>query len=67
MVRMNWKALIANLLQAGMTQKQIADEVGCTQPCIAGLASGRRGTRVSYEIGTKLVALSERVKPVKTN
>ncbi|BAK75801.1 hypothetical protein NH8B_0969 [Pseudogulbenkiania sp. NH8B] len=50
-----------------MTQKQIADEVGCTQPCIAGLATGRRGKQVSYDIGSKLVALSERMKHAKSD
>ncbi|WP_041702826.1 hypothetical protein [Pseudogulbenkiania sp. NH8B] len=64
---MNWKSLIAELLKAGMTQKQIADEVGCTQPCIAGLATGRRGKQVSYDIGSKLVALSERMKHAKSD
>lgn len=57
---MNWKKLVAELSAAGLTQKQIADAAGCSQSCIAGLSSGKRGVRVSYEIGVPLVRLHKR-------
>lgn len=58
---MKWKELVAELSKAGLTQKQIADVAGCSQSCIAGLSSGKRGVRVSYEIGVALVRLHKRV------
>lgn len=54
---MDWKTLIAKLIEAGMTQQQIADKAGCTAACISALARGTRGARVSYEIGARLVEL----------
>lgn len=49
--------LIDDLRSAGMTQRQIAEATGCTQPCIAALETGRRGSRVGYDLGKALVDL----------
>jgi len=56
---MDWKTLIAKLIEAGMTQRQIAAKAGCTAACISALARGERGARVSYEIGARLVELRD--------
>lgn len=57
---MDWKNLIATVAGTGMTQKQIAADVGCSSAYISSLAMGKRGVRVSYEIGVRLVALRDR-------
>lgn len=58
---MNWKERIAYLTtEAGMTQGQIAEEIGASQPHVSDLASGKRGKRLGFEIGQRLVALYDR-------
>lgn len=37
---MNWKSIIQDLCSSGLTQAQIASEVGVKQPTIAGILSG---------------------------
>lgn len=54
---MKWAKLIRDLQQAGMTQAEIAASVGCSQPHISDIATGRRGRRMAYEVGAGLVRL----------
>lgn len=54
---MNWKALIEDLLKTGMTQNEIAVLVGCRQGYVSDVLNGRRGKSLSYEIGSRLIAL----------
>ncbi|WP_104656494.1 transcriptional regulator [Ralstonia insidiosa] len=58
---MDWKRTISELIADGMTQAQIADEIGVTQGAVSQVYnsdSQRRGFR--YEPGQKLIALHER-------
>ena len=57
MGRMDWAEIVRQLEGAGLKQVEIADACGCRQPTIAELKSRRRGKRVNYDIGTKLVDL----------
>ena len=58
---MNWPHLIQSLVAAGLTQKQIASEVGCGQSTISDLLRGdAKDPRMST--GTALLSLAERVK-----
>jgi predicted transcriptional regulator len=57
---MDWKKLIHDLVASGLTQVEIANRVGCSQPTIAMLASG--GQRdVRWTCGEKLRALHRKV------
>lgn len=57
---MDWKTLIQDLVASGLTQVEIANRVGCSQPTIAMLASGaQRDIRWTY--GEKLRALHRKV------
>ncbi len=57
-VFMDWKSLIASLAEFGVTQKEIGEAVGLSQPAISDLARGRT-TRVEWEAGEKLRAFYE--------
>lgn len=58
---MDWKTRINYLTsEAGMTQSQIAEEIGSSQPHVSDLASGKRGKRLSFDVGQRLCALYER-------
>lgn len=53
---MDWKKLIAELAESGLTQSQIAEACGTTQSTVSDLARlDERGC--TFELGSKLVAL----------
>lgn len=54
---MNWQTLIQTLLSRGYTQKEIADAVQCQQSNVSALLHGKRGKRVTWEIGQALIKL----------
>lgn len=55
---MNWQKIIKDLLEAGLTQKQVAEAVGCGQPHISDILRGRRPVRsLSWDIGQALIDL----------
>ena len=56
MAGMNWKKLIADIQEAGYTQTQIADSVGCKQSSLSDLATGKTKEPL-YRIGERLVAM----------
>lgn len=57
---MDWKKLTQDLIASGLTQVEIANRVGCSQPTIAQLASGaQRDVRWTY--GEKLRSLHRKV------
>ena len=57
---MDWNKLIHDLNKSGMSQKEIAEAVGTSQPIISDLSRGLQKT-VLYETGAKLVALHKQV------
>ena len=55
---MDWKNVIAEAqARNGLTQPQLAEIAGCTQPTISSLASGKT-LDPRYSIGSKLVQLA---------
>ena len=54
---MNWQELIKRLIDSGMTQQQIADQVGVTQSVISELSTGK-ATRPRFETGAALIGLA---------
>ncbi|KAA0910659.1 helix-turn-helix domain-containing protein [Pusillimonas sp. ANT_WB101] len=61
---MDWKNKIIELIATGMTQAQIAQESGVSQPTIAGLVAGdQRDMR--WANGHRLLALHRRVMRAK--
>lgn len=55
---MDWKKLISEIAETGMTQVEIAEQAGCAQSSLSDLACGRTKEPI-YRIGKKLVALHE--------
>lgn len=53
---MDWKSVIGELEASGLTQKEIADRVGCSQPYVSQLKSGAR-KKPEFETGQALVDL----------
>jgi predicted transcriptional regulator len=60
---MDWKSLIADLAKSGLTQKDIGDAVGLSQPAVSDLARGRTASPV-WEIGEALRRLHVERLPV---
>lgn len=56
---MDWKNIIQELLEMGLTQKQIASGVSVSQPTISALASGTQ-KNVNYTLGQNLVGFHKR-------
>lgn len=56
---MDWKKLLTELIESGMTQTAIAEEMGITQGAISQVLTDTTGKRkgFQYEPGAKLVAL----------
>ena len=54
-----WKEKVADLMAAGLSQRQIADLVGVSQPHISDLHAGKRGKRIGYELGKRLDELHQ--------
>jgi transcriptional regulator with XRE-family HTH domain len=55
---MDWPATIEKLLNAGWTQKRLADSCGCAQATISDLARGKTAAP-SYPVGKELERLVE--------
>ncbi|PRP71001.1 hypothetical protein BUE93_08580 [Chromobacterium amazonense] len=57
---MDWTNIISSLVEVGIDRETIAKKVGCSLSLINALAQGRRGKRLSFEIGNKLLELWRR-------
>ncbi|OTG81829.1 transcriptional regulator [Acinetobacter sp. ANC 4558] len=49
-----WQKMIVNLKEKGLTQKQIADAMECSQNYVSNLENGLCGKRLGYDKGEKL-------------
>ena len=49
--------MVEALQDAGFKQEDIADYCGCGQGLVSDLKHGRRGKRLSFEIGSRLTAM----------
>ena len=58
---MDIELILSKLLKKGLTQTQIASEIGCSQPTISEMANGKVGkARPSYKIVEGLKQLANR-------
>lgn len=62
---MEWVEIIKTIIDKGFTQAEIADFCKCRQSSIGMLATGARGKRVSYEIGSKLLKMRSEIEAGK--
>lgn len=49
-----WKEKVADLLESGLSQRELAELVGTSQPHICDLRAGKRGKRIGYELGKRI-------------
>lgn len=61
---MDWKTLIAELVQLGYTQPEIARECRCGQSTISDLANGK-SSEPRHSLGEDLKGLLEKAKAAK--
>lgn len=58
---MDWNKLISELEAGGLTQTEIAERCGCSQPYVSQLKAGLRASP-AFDIGSALTALHEAQK-----
>jgi transcriptional regulator with XRE-family HTH domain len=58
---MNAQTLIAELMNRGLTQKEIERRSGVDQSTVSAIYTGRRGKRVSYDVVMRLKSLLDEV------
>lgn len=56
---MDWKKLVSDLEENGLTQAEIAELVSCSQPYVSQLKTGTRA-RPDFNTGNALVALHKK-------
>jgi len=56
---MDWKALITDLMNTGLSQATIGQHLGMSQAWVSDLVRGRTST-MHWEVGEKLIALHKR-------
>lgn len=64
---MNWQQIVNDLLSTGLTQGELGGKVGCPQSTISDIASGKRGKRPSWSVGSALVELHKDICPAAQN
>lgn len=52
--------IIEDLITRGMTEKQIGDRIGCSQPSVNRIRNGKQSP--GYEVGAKLVELRDEAR-----
>jgi transcriptional regulator with XRE-family HTH domain len=59
---MNAQSIIAELMQRGLTQKEIERRSGVDQSTVSSLYTGKRGKRVSHDVIVRLQNLLDEVR-----
>lgn len=54
---MDTQKITRELLETGLTQQELAALVPCSQPTIAAYANGKRGSKPSFLVGSRLLEL----------
>ncbi|PIT11653.1 helix-turn-helix domain-containing protein [Snodgrassella alvi] len=62
---MDWQKLLKEIYASGLTQKEMAKKLGVSQPWVNAVLQGRRGKKVSFDIGMAIKSLHETVKVKK--
>ncbi|PIT51861.1 hypothetical protein BHC44_09640 [Snodgrassella alvi] len=62
---MDWQKLLKEIYASGLTQKEMAQKIGVSQPWINAALQGTRGKKVSFDIGMAIKSLHEAVKVKK--
>ncbi|MCK2097542.1 helix-turn-helix domain-containing protein [Thauera aromatica] len=60
---MDWKSLILDLCRSGLTQAEIGQAIGLSQPAVSDLVRGRTNT-MQWDAGDALIALHRKYHPI---
>ncbi|MEB5475511.1 XRE family transcriptional regulator [Acinetobacter pollinis] len=61
---MNWVSIISDLQKSGMTQREIANHLSCSQSYISELKAGKKGKFISHHLGEQIANLwKEKLPP----
>lgn len=58
---MNTQKQVAEILNTGITQKDLASLIPCSPSLVSALFLGERGKNISFAIGTRLAELHKRM------
>lgn len=58
---MDWKKIVRELIESGMTQGEISSRTGISQSQISFLLNGKRGDRLAWGCGEALLKLHRKV------
>lgn len=58
---MDWPKVITSIKAHGLTQTEIASEVGASVGHISDLLNGKRGKRIGHQLGERLLDLRDRL------
>lgn len=59
---MDWAKVVQTIQENGFSQMEIANFCGCTQPQISTLFTKKRGRRISFDIGTKILEMKKKIE-----
>lgn len=54
---MDTQKITRELLETGLTQQELAALIPCSQPTIAAYANGKRGSKPSFNVASRLLEL----------
>lgn len=57
---MDWQKLLKEIYAFGLTQNEIAQEIGVSQPWVNAALQGKRGKKVSFDVGVAIKNLHKR-------
>lgn len=60
-----WKDIITDLVGAGVSQRKIAELAHVSQAHISDLSLGKKGKRIGFDLGTRLVEIHAQYCPDK--
>lgn len=61
---MDWQLLISGIEDSGLTQVEIAEKCGCSQPTISDIKNGKIKTP-GFPVGQAIVELHATLKPAR--
>lgn len=60
---MDWQKILKEIYASGLTQKEIAQKIGVSQPWVNAALQGKRGKKVSFDTGLAIKNLHNKTKP----
>ncbi|MCX8749048.1 hypothetical protein J3U75_06585 [Snodgrassella sp. B3088] len=62
---MNWQKLLRDIYAKGLTQSEIANRIGVSQPWVNAALQGKRGKSVNFDVGIAIKELHDELNKIK--